>query len=96
MKELISVIVPIFNMESYLNRCIRSIIEQTYDNLEIILVYDGSTDRSLAICEQWAEVDDRVLVIHKKNNGLSEASLEQLKNKTGEELVDEDMKRQGI
>jgi glycosyltransferase involved in cell wall biosynthesis len=76
MKEnepLISVIVPIYNVEKYLSRCIESIINQTYKNLEIILVDDGSPDSSPAICDAFAEKDSRVNVIHKKNGGVSEA-----------------------
>lgn len=73
MKELISVIVPLYNVEKYLERCIDSIINQTYDNLEIILVDDGSTDRSGLICDQYKEQDTRIKVIHKKNGGASSA-----------------------
>lgn len=71
--ELISIIVPIYNVEKYLNRCIDSIINQTYKNLEIILVDDGSTDNSGKICDKYAEKDKRIKVIHKKNGGLSDA-----------------------
>ena len=67
--ELISVIVPVYNVETYLDRCIQSIASQTYKNLEIILVDDGSPDRSGAICDQWAAKDDRIRVIHKENGG---------------------------
>lgn len=73
MKELISVIVPIYNVEKYLNRCIKSIINQSYTNLEIILVDDGSPDRCGEICDEWAKKDKRIKVIHKKNGGLSDA-----------------------
>lgn len=69
----ISVIVPIYNTEPYLNKCIDSIIDQTYRNLEIILVDDGSTDRSGEICDAYAKADKRVKVIHKRNGGLSSA-----------------------
>lgn len=71
--DLISVIVPVYNVEKYLNKCIESIANQTYKNLEIILVDDGSTDSSGAICDQWAKKDDRIKVIHKENGGLSDA-----------------------
>lgn len=71
--DLITVIVPVFNVEKYLSRCIESIIKQTYSNLEIILVNDGSTDNSSNICDNYAKLDDRLKVIHKKNGGLSEA-----------------------
>lgn len=73
MLPLISVIVPVYNMELYLDKCIQSIINQTYRNLEIILVDDGSTDRSLLLCEQYADSDRRIKVIHKTNGGLSSA-----------------------
>ncbi|MDE6946071.1 MAG: glycosyltransferase, partial [Anaeroplasmataceae bacterium] len=72
-KGIISVIVPIYNTEPYLNRCIDSIIKQTYRNLEIILVNDGSTDRSGEICDAYEKADNRVKVIHKRNGGLSSA-----------------------
>lgn len=73
MEPLISVIVPIYNIEKYIERCIVSIICQTYQNLEIILVDDGSTDRSGQICDGYAERDVRIKVIHKENGGLSDA-----------------------
>lgn len=72
-KELISVIVPIFNVEKYLKKCIDSIINQTYKNLEIILVDDGSTDNSPNICDEYIKKDSRVKVVHKENGGLSSA-----------------------
>ena len=70
MDSLISVIVPVFNIENYLPRCLRAIQEQTYQNLEIILVDDGSTDKSGEICEEFASKDPRVKVIHQPNTGL--------------------------
>lgn len=70
---LISVIVPIYNIERYLRRCLDSIINQSYSNLEIILVDDGSTDNSGKICDEYKLKDDRVLVVHKYNGGLSDA-----------------------
>jgi len=69
MNEKISVIVPVWNAERYLNRCIDSILYQTYTNLEIILVDDGSQDSSYEICKQYAEKDKRVITFHKKNGG---------------------------
>lgn len=72
-QPLISVIVPIYKVEQYLNRCVQSIVDQTYKNLEIILVDDGSPDNSPAMCDAWAEKDDRVQVVHKKNGGVSSA-----------------------
>lgn len=73
MNELISVIVPVYNMERYLERCINSVRQQTYENLEIILVDDGSTDNSPQMCDAYAEQDDRIKVVHKQNGGLSDA-----------------------
>lgn len=67
---LISVIVPIYNVEDYLSKCIESIVHQTYHNIQIILVDDGSTDRSGLICDKYAELDQRIQVIHQKNRGL--------------------------
>lgn len=71
--EKISVIIPVFNTEKYLKRCVDSILAQTYRNLEIILVNDGSTDGSGSICEYYKTTDERVKVIHKKNGGQSSA-----------------------
>ncbi len=71
--DLVSIIVPIYNVEKYLEVCIKSIIEQTYSNVEIILIDDGSSDNSGYICDEWAKKDERVNVIHKQNGGLSDA-----------------------
>ncbi|MDY4077588.1 MAG: glycosyltransferase family 2 protein [Clostridium sp.] len=73
MNELISIVVPVYNVEKYLKKCIDSIINQTYKNLEIILVNDGSTDNSGKICDEYVLKDNRIKVIHKKNEGLSSA-----------------------
>lgn len=73
MKELISVIVPVYNIEKCVGKCIESILDQTYQDLEIILVDDGSTDKSGQICDEYAGKDDRISVIHKQNEGLSDA-----------------------
>lgn len=70
---LISVIVPVYKVEAYLDRCIRSIVGQTYRNLEILLVDDGSPDRSGAMCDAWAEKDGRIRVIHQENAGAGAA-----------------------
>ena len=70
---LVSIIVPIYKVEPYLRRCLDSIINQTYSNLEIILVDDGSPDSCPQICDEYAAKDDRIIVIHKENGGLSEA-----------------------
>ena len=69
----ISVIVPVYNVEKYLSKCVESILAQTHKNLEIILVDDGSPDRCGAICDEYAKKDSRVRVIHKENGGLSDA-----------------------
>ncbi|MBR0279880.1 MAG: glycosyltransferase family 2 protein, partial [Synergistaceae bacterium] len=71
--ELVSVIVPVYKVEEYLRECIDSIIGQTYRNLEIILVDDGSPDRCGEICEEYARNDRRITVYHKENGGLSDA-----------------------
>lgn len=72
-EPLVSVIIPVYNVENYLGRCVKSIVNQTYTNLEILLVDDGSTDNSGEICEQLAKTDNRIQVIHKMNGGLSDA-----------------------
>lgn len=72
-KPLISIIVPVYNVETLLSRCVDSILAQTYGNLEILLVDDGSKDRSGAICDEYAEKDSRIHVIHKENGGQSSA-----------------------
>lgn len=71
--DLISVIVPIYKVEKYLDECIESIVSQSYENIEIILVDDGSPDRCPEMCDAWAEKDSRIHVIHKENGGLSDA-----------------------
>lgn len=73
MSDLVSVIIPVYKVEKYLVRCIESIIVQTYDNIEIILIDDGSPDRCPLICDEYKERDRRIRVIHKKNGGLSSA-----------------------
>lgn len=73
MYPLISVIVPVYNVENYLRKCLESIINQTYKNLEIILIDDGSTDNSGKICDEYAAKDNRIKLIHKPNGGLSDA-----------------------
>ncbi len=84
MDKLISIIVPIYNTEEYLVECIESIIAQTYKKLEIILVDDGSTDQSGKICDKYAKSDNRVKVIHKKNQGLVAARQTGLENASSE------------
>ena len=72
-REMISVIVPIYNSEKYLDRCVESVVQQTYSNLEILLVNDGSVDSSGKLCDEWQKKDPRIRVIHKENGGLSDA-----------------------
>ena len=84
MSELISVIIPVYNVEKYLKKCVDSVLCQTYENLEIILVDDGSPDGCGAICDEYAKQDGRVVVIHKENGGLSSARNAGLDVMTGE------------
>ncbi len=84
--QLVSMIVPIYKVEKYLGQCIESLLAQTYRNLQIILVDDGSPDRSGEICEEYARKDDRILVIHKENGGLSDARNAGIEKAAGEWL----------
>lgn len=87
MEELITVIIPVYNVEVYLEKCLRSVTGQTYQNLEIILVDDGSTDSSAQICDKWAEKDPRICVIHKQNGGQAQARNRGLEISTGEYIL---------
>ena len=71
MNELVSIIVPVYNTEKYLSKCLNSILEQTYKNIEIILINDGSTDDSLKVCKEYEKKDKRIKLINKENEGLS-------------------------
>ncbi len=82
-KPLISVIIPIYKIEDYIHKCIDSVINQVYTNLEIILVDDGSPDRCGEICDEYARVDNRIKVIHKENGGLSDARNVGIESATG-------------
>ena len=84
MSELISIIVPVFNTEKYLDKCIQSILGQTYSNIELLLIDDGSTDSSGAICDKYVTQDSRVRVFHKPNEGVSIARNWGLDNAKGE------------
>ena len=84
MQDIISVIVPVYKVEKYLDRCVSSITGQTYKNLEIILVDDGSPDRCPQMCDEWAEHDSRIRVVHKENGGLSDARNAGLKIAAGQ------------
>ena len=85
--ELVSVIVPVYNVEKYLARCIQSVCGQSYQGLEIILVDDGSKDKSGVICDEYAEEDFRIVVIHKENGGLSDARNRGIESATGEYVL---------
>lgn len=82
-----SVVLPIYNVEKYLNRCLDSVMNQTYKKLEIILVDDGSPDNCPQMCDNWAKVDDRIKVVHKKNAGLGEARNSGLDVATGDYIA---------
>lgn len=85
-KYLATIIIPIYNVEDYLDRCLNSIINQTYENLEIILVDDGSTDHCPQMCDKWERQDSRIKVIHKANAGLGMARNTGIENANGEYL----------
>ena len=87
MAHLVSIIVPIYKVECYLRQCVDSLLAQTYENLEIILVDDGSPDRCGAICDEYAGVDARVKVVHKQNGGLSDARNAGLRAAAGEFIL---------
>ncbi len=87
MEELISVVLPIYNVEKYLDKCIQTVCNQTYKNLEIILVDDGSPDNCPKMCEEYAKHDSRIQVIHKKNGGLSDARNAGIKKATGKYIT---------
>ena len=84
MNKKISVIVPIYNVEQYLDKCVESLVNQTYKNLEIILVDDGTKDKSGEMADLWSIKDERIKVIHKENGGLSDARNAGMKIATGE------------
>ena len=86
-QDLISIVVPIYNVEKYLEKCINSIIIQTYKNIEIILVNDGSTDSSGKICDIYLKIDKRIKVVHKKNGGLSDARNVGIENAKGKYIA---------
>ena len=86
-EKKISIIIPIYNVEKYLPACVESILQQTYKNLEIILVDDGSPDRCPVICDDLAQKDDRIRVIHQKNKGLSGARNTGIDNAQGDYLI---------
>lgn len=87
MNNLISIIIPIYNTEKYLRQCLDSVVNQTYKNLEIVLVNDGSTDSSLEICKEYKEKDDRIIIIDKKNSGVSNSRNVGIETSNGEYIT---------
>ena len=90
MKEInkkVSIIVPVYNVEKYLNICVKSIVNQTYKNIEIILIDDGSKDNCGSICDEWAKKDCRIHVVHKENEGLGFARNTGLDYASGEYVI---------
>ena len=85
-KDLISIVIPVYKVEKYLDRCVQSVVEQSYKNLEIILVDDGSPDNCPVMCDEWANKDKRIKVIHKQNGGVSSARNAGLEIATGKYL----------
>ena len=81
--EKVSIIVPIYKVEDYLDNCVQSILSQTYRDLEIILVDDGSPDRCPQMCDEYAQKDDRIRVVHKENGGLGDARNAGVREGTG-------------
>lgn len=87
MSDLISVIIPVYNIEQYLDRCLKSVTEQTYPSLQILLIDDGSTDNSLQHCNHWQKKDQRITVYHKENGGVSSARNLGIKKADGEWVI---------
>ena len=86
-KPLISIIVPVYKTEKYLDACIKSLVDQTYQNIEIILVDDGSPDQCPKICDWWKGKDSRIVVIHDQNHGVSHARNLGLSKATGKYIA---------
>ena len=84
MSKKVTIVLPIYNVEKYLNRCIKSILNQTYSNLEVILVDDGSPDGCPRLCDEWSKKDKRIKVVHKKNAGLGMARNTGIDTATGD------------
>ncbi|MEF9999212.1 MAG: glycosyltransferase family 2 protein [Lachnospiraceae bacterium] len=87
MMKLVSIVIPIYNVEIYLDQCIQSVVHQTYEHLEIILVDDGSSDNCGAMCDVYEKEDNRIKVIHKENGGLADARNVGVSNATGDYLL---------
>ena len=84
---LLSIIIPVYNVKPYLDRCVQSVLAQSYSNMELILIDDGSTDGSSLLCDKWAAKDSRIIVIHKENGGVSSARNAGLEMYKGEYLT---------
>nr|WP_292162502.1 glycosyltransferase family 2 protein [Butyrivibrio sp.] len=84
MDNLVSIIVPVFNVEKYIEKCLISLCEQTYKNIEIIIIDDGSIDQSISVCEEYQKKDNRIKIIHQENKGLSAARNKGIENAKGE------------
>lgn len=87
MQKLVSIIIPVYNAEKYLDNCLKSVLGQTYKNIEIVLVNDGSTDKSLSICEEYQKKDSRIKIFSQDNKGLAGARNTGLDKMTGEEVA---------
>ena len=85
--SLVSIIVPVYNVEKYIRRCINSILSQSYRHFELLLIDDGSKDSSGKICDEYEKIDDRVIVFHQKNQGVSSARNVGIQHSTGEYIV---------
>ena len=86
-RPLISIILPIYNIEAYLDRCMDAVLNQTYDNLEVLMIDDGSPDSCPAMCDAYALKDPRVKALHKENGGLSDARNYGIAHSTGEYIA---------
>ena len=87
MRPLVSIIVPVYNVEKYLDRCLTSIVNQTYKNIEIIVIDDGSTDSSTLKCDEWSQKDSRIKVIHQENQGIACTRNTGIKNISGKYFI---------
>jgi len=86
-KTKFSIIIPVYNVENYLKKCLNNILNQTYNNFEIILINDGSTDRSGLICDEYEKKDPRIIVLHQQNKGLSDARNKGISQNSGDYII---------